>query len=135
MLTRKTSAWRGRIGLVVLLGGRPLVFLLAISLLLCHGVFGTHHLLPDHAGPADQGEWSPLLVGEGASQGQPSEDGPVGEEYFAVLLVVLLGFVVLLVVGLRDRVSISRSYESFPRMLFLPPPRGPTAPLLQVFRL
>lgn len=122
---------------MVPLGGGSLAFLLAVALLLCHGIFGAEHLLPDRAGPADHGERSPLLVGDGVSQGQPSEDGPVGEEYFAVLFVVLLvlGLVVLLGTGPRDRVSISRSYELLPRPLFLPPPRGPTAPLLQVFRL
>jgi hypothetical protein len=135
MLTRKTSSRRGWMGLVVPLGGGSLAFLLAVVLLLCHGVFGVHHLLPDRAGPVDHGERSPLLIGEGESQGQPSEDGPAGEEYFAVLIVVLLGLVVLRDVGPRYRVSVSRSYEPLPRPLFLPPQRGPTAPLLRVFRL
>lgn len=118
-------------------GGESLAFLLAVALLLCHGVFGALHLLPDRAGPADHGERPPLLLGEGASQGQPADDGPVDEEYFAVLFVVLLGLglVVRLSIGPRNRASISRPYKPLPRSLFLPPPRGPTAPLLQVFRL
>ena len=116
---------------------KHLSVLLAGALLLCHGVFGVVHLICDppqcvaaaehgmaHAGAAADAHEHP--VGHGAST-----------EYFAVLA-GLLG----LLVGLLPKHATSRIGIGARRLPFVRrapdvfrPARGPTPPVLQVFRL
>lgn len=116
----------------------PLSVLLIGVLLLCHGVFGAQHLLA-HDQPS-QAEVSQLPMGMGdARHGeQPSDHHLLGVGYLAVLFTVLLGLVPrALLRGLqsRTRVPVVQTFE--PLFLGYTPhlPRGPTVPLLQIFRL
>ena len=121
-----------------------LLALLAIwALLLCHGVFGALHLIPD---PVLQ----PIAAGEHATthhhshaHGGAPEERPVPHhtdaEYFAVLLGTLLGALYLWLPLLNDRrcdeTSSAWRFVSSPPATFSNLPRGPTLPLLQVLRL
>jgi hypothetical protein len=122
-----------------------LLALLAIwALLLCHGVFGALHLIPD---PVLQ----PIAAGEHATTHQPSHahgvtapyEHPASHhtdtEYFAVLLGTLLGALYLWLLLRNDRrrdgISTVRRFVSSPPATFSNLPRGPTLPFLQVLRL
>lgn len=117
--------------------GACAAFLLAIALLLCHGVFGAEHLsTSQHAGATDHGERSPLPTFEDEPGGWPHLDGGGDAAYYATLLAALLLLAAVLgpsvptaLCGVRGH----RVVSCRPRRV--PPPRGPTAPLLQVFRL
>jgi len=116
--------------------------LLIWALLLCHGVFGSLHLVPD---PALQ----PSLPGEHATTHLPSHAHGVaapGEhppshhaEYFAVLLGTFLGGLALWSLLENDRwsdgTSSARRFAGSPPATVFNLPRGPTLTLLQVFRL
>ena len=119
---------------------RSLSLLVAVTLLLCHGYFGGMHLLPVHQDPAP--EVAPAQEAALTVAGSKHEDpavGSEGKEYFAVLVVMLLG---VFFVPLRWRTG-----PWYARVAPLPysgrrvcawvayPARGPTGPLLQVFRL
>ena len=61
-----------------------------------------------------------------------------GAEYFAVLLTAFLGLVLGLLLSsarLWGRVTAPLCFVRLSYPLVLPPPRGPTASLMQVFRL
>lgn len=61
---------------------------------------------------------------------------PADGSYFATMLVLLLG--TLLMRGITPAsfgLPVPRLSEGHPRPPILHPPRGPTAPVLQVFRL
>jgi hypothetical protein len=121
---------------------RLLALLTIWALLLCHGVFGTLHLIPD---PVLQ----PTLAGEHATTHHPS--GAHGAatpykhpashhaDYFAVLLGALLGTLYLRLLLLndrrRDKVFSAWRFVSSPPTTFSDLPRGPTLALLQVLRL
>jgi hypothetical protein len=116
---------------------------LALALLFCHGFFGSLHELH---GPAATGATTEAAEGHHASHehsGPGDAAAHLGHaDYYAVLLLVatlLLGVLAwLLPYAVRPR----RAWDgSTSRGRLLPsgawhhPPRGPTAPLLQVFRL
>ena len=115
--------------------GSFLSVLLIGVLLLCHGVFGALHLVH----PCDPAE----APGTHHSAAQHSGDGPTDgligcSGYFTVVLTLfgaaLLG---LLLGGIRKTAEVRALRPYRPRyspvLIFLP--RGPSPPLLQVFRL
>jgi hypothetical protein len=115
---------------------RLLVLLFVGAFLLCHGVFGALHLFSDppvsyvnHAEAIPM----PTLTGEVAQE--QSMDDKMGENYFAVLL--LVAFLGLLLLGTRlwgtATVFRASGRRFSPFVVHLP--RGSPAPLLQVFRL
>ena len=109
---------------------------LAVALLFCHGVFGYEHGLTEPA-------WTPAASAAQHSQHHGPDTDP-GAHYgqvpdggfFATLLVLLLG--TLLLRGLAPAGS-SLATRKRRNGTFRPPvlhrPLGPTAPVLQVFRL
>jgi hypothetical protein len=117
-----------------------LLALLAIwALLLCHGVFGALHLIPDPVlQPIAAGEHATTHHLSGAHGGVP-EERPVPHhtdvEYFAVLLGTLLGALYLWLLLLSDWVFTTRRFVGSPPATVFNLPRGPTLPFLQVLRL
>jgi hypothetical protein len=122
-----------------------LLALLAIwALLLCHGVFGALHLIPDQV-------LQPALAGEHTTTHHLSQahgvtapyEHPASHhadaEYFAVLLGTLLGALYLWLLlrndRWRDRVFSALPFAGSPQATFSNLPRGPTLSLLQVLRL
>lgn len=122
--------------------------LLVGALLLCHGILGFAHQTSCHAGceSINPLSSSPLAHGGHGSgnTGGYAGDGPAGADsgqggggYFAVFLVLFGAAFLGLSLGARRRHEpvVPRTYR--PRFLptFACLPRGPTLPLLQVFRL
>ena len=122
--------------------GRQLLALLLVgTLLLCHGVFGVLHLCPSSHASASHGH----------EHHSPADTGTVDHEhavchlmdaahYFAVFLVAILGLVLgLLLRGARLWGSVTTPLAFYFYRRLRPsishPPRGPTLPVLQVFRL
>jgi hypothetical protein len=121
--------------------------LLAVALLLCHGALGAHHQV--HQTPtADlhlHAPGQPPHENHGGSSAAGTEVPAKGHEgdcagcvaYSAVLLVVTLGVLQGLLRGAHVWRSIATSMPS--PIGFAPPvlhaARGPTLPVLQVFRL
>lgn len=108
---------------------------LVFALLFCHGAFGfAHQLTPPDAAMASAGHSEHVAAGHG---GQESGEHSVGGSYFATLLALVLGAFVLLVgrmpLGVRFRRSKFPQWR-VPSVVFHPP-RGPTVPMLGVFRL
>lgn len=115
-----------------------LAILLVGALLLCYGAYGTLHKISDidlpivnHSSSMEQG-----AMGEHSGGHQGGHLG--GSECAAALLVVFLGAAI----GFLARGTWARrrfAASSFPEvrlpLVVLHPPRGPTASLLQVFRL
>jgi len=111
--------------------------LLVVAILFCHGFLGVLHQTcgpPEHShltaqhsahAPGDSGDHSEAHLG--------------CSDYAAVLISVLLGAVIcLLLKGVRtwSRFALSRFLERYYALpLVLHPSRGPTIPILQVFRL
>lgn len=124
--------------------------LLVVALFLCHGVLGGLHQV---CGPAasEQTHQAAGTGGAAAFQGHSQEHSQehspdqraahpvVPSDYAAALLVFLVGGTIatLLLRGvpLRGAMSGLVGMGRIPTPRLLPPPRGPTAPLLQVFRL
>ena len=122
--------------------GRLVAALLIVALLLCHGALGALHQAStpravEHAGGHDGAHAT--VQHASADHGVGDNDGPVAHaDYAAVLFVVLLGAAFLLLSGrfaARGLVVSSRASWRVPSTLALLPPRGPTLPFLQVFRL
>ncbi len=118
---------------------KALAVLLVVSLLFCHGLLGPVHQLSVPAEP--KGE----LPAAGAVAGSPeAHAGGHGElhlgsaEYAAALMMILLGTVLgLLLRGTRlwRKGTALRLRERVIPPLIPWPPRQPSAPVLQVFRL
>src|SRR5919199_2208198 len=115
-------------------GGRLLALLLVGVLLLCHGVFGALHLCPASQVSASQVHEHHSPAETGAADLEHSACHLTSDAYFGVLLFTV--FLGLLLGGawLWSRVNASRPFERRFRPLVLHPPRGPTAPLVGVFR-
>jgi hypothetical protein len=121
-----------------------LALLLAVALLVCHGVLGSHH----EAQQAPTGDLHQHASGYASHESHGGDSG-AGHEgrgggcsscvtSYAVLLVLSLGAMVgALLNGARPWTGIAAPLlsppGSVPHMLRLA--RGPTLPLLQVFRL
>jgi hypothetical protein len=140
MPARTTNVKRDRSGLTRTLASRRLAFIVTFALLLCHGIFGALHLFPADRGPAP--EWAAAQEAPFVGAGSAHEDSAApsaGEEYFAVLVVLLLGSFL----GPLLRSTDPWCDHASPRtrsvlrthLRVAHPARGPTKPLLQVFRL
>lgn len=108
---------------------------MVFALLFCHGAFGfAHQLTPPDAAMASARHSEHAAAGHG---GQERGAHSVGGGYFATLLALVLGAFVLLVERVPSSVRFRRS--KFPQWrvpsVVFHPPRGPTVPLLGVFRL
>lgn len=137
MLSHTTSTIRNRPSSAGASASKPLAFLVVVATLLCHGFFGALHLFPDGQVPATEvaAQGSPF-----AGAGDAHEESAVqsaDKEYFAVLVMLVLFLGLLLRrSGPWHGHAAPRSYFSPRTRLRVPhPARGPTAPLLQVFRL
>jgi len=131
------------------LGFREQSLVLIVTLLLCHGVFGSLHLLcysEQCAGDAEHPAAHPAEhhVTAGAMDDRPGHPAGHGSStgYFAVIGSAVIGFGFLsLLWGLLPGVTPARLRLDAPRPATLgqvpavvrPPP--PTSPTLQVFRL
>jgi hypothetical protein len=116
-----------------------LAIFLAVALFVCHGVLWGLHLCPDsQLTAAHQSHGHHLLAGNGVMD----HEEPVchlvgGADYFTVLLATFLGLALrLLLKGIwpykgTAPFTSGRHLHTF----VMHPPRGPTAPVLQVFRL
>lgn len=119
---------------------RGLVGLSIVCLVLCHGVFGALHLFSAPlASPAPTGEhvaeYGPTEGHDAA--GDHAQQHGVVVAYFAVLLGLLVGVTFLLLRNARQWCQVHAPRLFGDRLPTMVPnlPRGPTAPLLQVFRL
>jgi hypothetical protein len=134
-----------------------LALLLAGALLICHGLLGASHVLAHEggsrleeapaAGEEHRAAHSPTS-GHAASGPTATEPAPGGEgapvphvgaaDYFAVLL-ALLGAAALGLLRVVVRAPFGRGtsqlFWPYPRFAPRQLPRGPSPPLLQVFRL
>ena len=124
-----------------------MALLLVGTLLLCHGVFGAMHLCSyshasashvheHHSPPADAGD--PADAGAGVQEEHAVCHLMDVAHYFAVFLAAFLGLVLaLLLKGARlwGRVTAPFVFGLRLRPPVFHPPRGPTLPVLQVFRL
>ena len=126
--------------------GRLLAALLVVAaVLLCHGVFGAAHLVSGAvAFSSPTGEHAaghhPDEGHDGAGHGERPASHHADAGYFAVLVGILLGgpALWLLIRKTRRRDGIScalRRFAGRPVAAIFKLPRGPTPPLLQVFRL
>jgi hypothetical protein len=117
-----------------------LALLLAGTLLLCHGVFGALHLCSASQASASHAHEhnSPMDAGAGVQEEHAVCHLMDVAHYFAVFLAAILGLVLwLLLKGARlwGRVSAPFVFGLRLRPPVFHPPRGPTLPVLQVFRL
>lgn len=120
------------------------LFLLMLSVLLCHGVLGIMHQPSSHQNPpvaAQASEHGESHAGSGAHGGEPSsvEHGLGGSYYAAALILLALSglataasFRKILVSALRAGPPPATRWFVRPR---LRPPPAPTGAYLQVFRL
>ena len=123
--------------------GRFLHLLLAGALLLCHGFFGALHLAPDtptHSLPAGSHGAGHTAEGHGGTgHGEHPEHHNPDAGYFAVLIGILLGVLVLPILGFGRQSAASlcapRRSAKDPSARVPNFARGPTLPTLQVFRL
>ncbi|QIN77381.1 hypothetical protein GBA65_01370 [Rubrobacter marinus] len=119
---------------------RLVAALLTVALLLCHGALGALHQSPSQ--PAGQGAGGHHVSAAGSSaedhHAKHHEASLAHADYAAALFVVLLGTALALFLGRFPARGLAVAPRLFWRVflpLFLRPPRGPTPPLLQVFRL
>ena len=129
--------------------GGFLAVLLIGALLLCHGILGFAHQASCHAGckATEPLPSSPSFYGEHGSgaAGGHAGDGPAGTQtgghgtggYFAVVLVLFGAASLGLLLGARKQseTAVLRPYRPRSLPAFACLPRGPTLPLLQMFRL
>ncbi len=111
-----------------------------VALLFCHGAFGYAHQFPvvdATAGDATAAHVAHVTGGHQPDPGGEAEASHLGDAYFATLLVLLFG--ALLLPGGRVsaalRVPVPAGARGDLRAGGLPPPRGPTLYSLQVLRL
>jgi hypothetical protein len=123
------------------LGAKYLSVLLAGALLLCHGLFGVVHLICDLPQCVAAAEHAPEHRTAHAGAAVGAHEHPAGQgsntEYFAVLAGLLGLLLGLLPRGVASRIGIGA--RRLPVVRRAPdvfrPARGPTPPVLQVFRL
>lgn len=119
---------------------RPLALLVVVALLLCHGLFSVFHFCyVSQASHTHQAQEHYSVAEARVADHEHAECHKMGaSDYFAVLLVIFFGLILRLL--LRQCRSCSETFafrfsERRLRPFVLPSPRGPTAPLTQVFRL
>lgn len=112
---------------------------LAFALLLCHGVlWGLHHCPDSQLSSAHQSHEHHLLAGNGVvDHEEPGCHLGGGADYFIVLLATFLGLALGLLLKGVWPYKVTAPFTSGRRLhaLVMHPPRGPTVPVLQVFRL
>ncbi len=119
---------------------KPLALLVAVGLLWCHGFYGAMHLLPADQAPMAESPAAQeaTLAGSGSAHEDPVVQS-VGEEYFAVLVVLLLGLFLRPLLRRADFWCWRTAPQTYFRLrncLRVTHLAGdPTLPLLQVFRL
>src|SRR5919107_4840298 len=128
--------------LMKLLSVKKLSVLLAAAVLLCHGVFGSLHLVCDPLewciGGAQHSAEHQTSTGAGDTHEHPTGHD-VSTAYFAVVALGLLGLILRLLpkcaAGLR--IWLGTRWPAVLRRVpaVLRPPPTPTLPVLQVFRL
>ncbi len=112
--------------------------LLVAVLFICHGVFGYEHQLTTTTGPT---ETPPSAAPHTQHHGPTPDRGAHYEHhadggYFATLLVLLLGALLsYAIVPATFKLPAPKPSKRPFRPPTFYPPRGPTAPTLQVFRL
>ncbi len=138
-MTLMTSTNLGQPSTLLSTRGELLAIFLAVALFVCHGVLWGLHLCPDsQLTAAHQSHGHNLLAGNGIMD----HEEPVchlvgGADYFTVLLATFLGLALrLLLKGIwpykgTAPFTSGRHLHTF----VMHPPRGPTAPVLQVLRL
>ncbi len=119
---------------------KNLSVLLAGTLLLCHGLFGVAHLVcdpPRCLAAEHAAEHQDAQAGTAAGEREHSAGHGTATEYFAVLAGLLGLLVDLLPKGVASRVGIPACQPPVVRRepTVFCPARGPTPPVLQVFRL
>lgn len=115
--------------------GNLLVFLIVVTLLFCHGAFGyAHQLTPADAHAAHVAQ---MESGHQSGPGQSTDETHSGGAYFATLLALFFGTFLLLggriPASTRLPAPVAEHRGRWAKILL--PPRGPTLPSLQVFRL
>ena len=120
---------------------RFLPLLLIGALLLCHGIFGCLHLicdLPECADGAEHAAQHQHVAGAEGAVHEHSADHATGTEYFAVVVVGLLGLLSRLLLAatpLRTKNGTPRFFQPWRAPLVSRPLPTPTLHVLQVFRL
>lgn len=119
--------------------GRLSASLVVVALLFCHGAFGYAHQLEPVDVPAEKDTHSAHVAHAAGGQQPGSDQGAdkthPGVTYFATLLLLLFGTLLLLVwILVGARLPAAPHWKGYHRARWLPPPGGPTIPLLQVFR-
>lgn len=127
---------RGRSSLLGKPRGRLLALLLVGAILVCHGVFGALHLCSSPQTHLHQEHVHPAVEEGMGAHDEDSSCHALGADYFAVLLTAFL-VLGLLLEGARSWISVVAPSTVGRRFtpVVLHPPRGPTLPVLQVFRL
>ncbi len=134
------SAEEGLSGPRGLVRRRILAFLLVGVLLLCHGVYGVVHLCSASPFSAHQGHEHPdsMETGMVAHDRHPECHQAGASQYFAVLFAAFLGLALwLLFKGIRACAKAVAPFVVDRRLrpLVPHPPRDPTLPVIQVFRM
>ncbi len=113
------------------------VVVVVVAVLFCHGAFGYAHQFPPVDATAEDATVAHVTGGHQPAPGGDAEASHLGDAYFAILLVLLFG--ALLLPGGRVsaalRVPVPAGARGDLRAGGLPPPRGPTLYSLQVLRL
>lgn len=115
--------------------GRLFVLLIVVALLFCHGAFGYAHQLPPTDAHAAHG--AQMESGHQPGPDQGAGQTHPGVAYFATLLALFFGTFLLLcgrvMASTRLLAPVTEHRGCWAKIPF--PPRGPTLPSLQVFRL
>lgn len=134
---------------------RLVAALLAVALLFCHGAFGALHQTATRLAEPSEGHHAPATppaaVGHHPGHGGAAAEQSFAEhqvahyggamahaDYAAALFVVLVGAVLSMFFAWSPARNLADAARPLGRLLapfYLRPPRGPTLPLLQVFRL
>ncbi len=114
------------------------VLLVVVALIFCHGAFGYAHQLPPADALVEPATYAEHMGGGHQPGHDQSTDGMhSGGAYFATLLVLFFGTTLLLGGGVpastRLPAPVAEHRGRWVKILL--PPRGPTLPSLQVFRL
>ena len=120
--------------------GRFSVFLIVVALLFCHGAFGYAHQVSPVDITVEKGAHSAHAVHDTGvhqvGQNGNTEGTHLGDAYFATLMLLLFGAALLVGGGAPAGKRLAIPGPRMDRGVWrLYPPRGPTTPRLQVFRL
>ncbi len=110
------------------------IIVVVVALLFCHGAFGYAHQLPPVEAPSAHAAHA--MGGHQPAPDQAPDGLHLGDTYFATLLLLLFGALLLLGGGVWRiaKPPTLAPWVAGHRVRGLPSPRGPTLPSLQVFR-